>query len=280
MKRTLDLNNKESFNEWIWKSMQLFHNTPYLDNILEVYNFTLKEPQRLDEVDRRKIVRMHQSRNTEELVKTLKELGTFPYDDPVWGILKRIEGCLENNPRQIKRIANNLYEMTAEETVVRLESPPKMSRQMGQMFRNWLFENFELLEINDFISSEEGIYVLSSSEDAALEFLREKYKQEVSKRPDMVAKVDNKYIIGEAKWISGAGGAQTKQVEEVLLFCSKQRGSLTRVGIVDGYPWAQYKDKEKGKVIRNKEAVKIQESAYDIVSALLLEEYLKSFQNS
>lgn len=93
----------------------------------------------------------------------------------------------------------------------------------------------------------------------------------------MVAKINSQYVIGEAKWIGQPGGNQEKQVQEVLGFCRQQRGNVIRVGIIDGFPWAVYNT--KGKLLNSKEAVLVQESEYDIISALLLEEYLMQFLN-
>ncbi len=161
--------------------------------------------------------------------------------------------------------------MTAEETVVRLESAPKMNTQMGPMFSSWVQQKFHLLGIEDFRDATEGVYVLDSPEEAGRTFLIDELNQRVQKRPDLVAKIDSQYVIGEAKWIGQPGGNQYKQVQEVLEFCRNQRGNVRRVGIVDGFPWAQFRT--TGNIIQSKEAVSIQESEYDIISALLLEEY-------
>lgn len=99
--------------------------------------------------------------------------------------------------------------------------------------------------------------------------------QNLAKRPDLVAKVNSTYVIGEAKWIGSPGGNQNKQVVEVINLCRNQRGNVIRVGIIDGFPWAVYKT--NGQIINDKSCVMVQECEYDIVSALLLKEYLKTF---
>ena len=89
--------------------------------------------------------------------------------------------------------------------------------------------------------------------------------------------MDNQLIIGEAKWIGQPGGNQEKQVQEVLKFCRNQRGDVIRIGVVDGFPWSLFNINHR--LVNNKEAVNIQESEYDIVSAILLEEYFNQFLN-
>jgi hypothetical protein len=276
MNRTIDIeNNRNELNEWVLKSIELFESTAYLDNILEVYPLQTARPERLNSQLRRRIISAHQGRRTQELIEILQNEVKFPYDEPLWYLIKNIQGCLNNNPQQIQRIANSLYAMTAEETVIRLESAPKLNTQMGPMFTNWLRNNFNLLEIDDFRNSTSGIYILNSSEEIAKSFIIDELNQNLEKRPDLVAKVNETYIVGEAKWIGSPGGNQNKQVVEVINLCRNQRGSVKRIGIIDGFPWALRKS--DGTIINDKTCVQVQECEYDIVSALLLTEYLESF---
>jgi len=278
MERTIDIeNNPEQLNEWVLRSINLFKDTNYLDQILEVYPFQIASPERLEPSVRRRIINAHQSRRTNELIEILKSLTKFPYEDPIWYLLKNIEGCNINNPAQIQRIANSLYSMTAEETVVRLESAPKLNTQMGPMFNAWLRQRFTLLPLNLFQESSNGICILDSSEEIGKRYINEILNQNLDKRPDLIAKVNNQLIIGEAKWIGQPGGNQEKQVQEVLKFCRNQRGDVIRIGVVDGFPWSLFNINHR--LVNNKEAVNIQESEYDIVSAILLEEYFNQFLN-
>lgn len=278
MERTIDIeNHPEHLNQWVRRSIDLFKNTPYLDNILEVYPLQIAAPERLEPQLRRKIIMAHQARQTRELLETLRGITKFPYEDPMWYLLKNIAGCLQNNPQQIQRIADTLHSMTAEETVVRLEAAPKLNTQMGPMFNSWLRGKFPRLGLDDFQVSAEGIFILDASEEDAKSFLNNTLNQNLPKRPDLVAKINSQYVIGEAKWIGQPGGNQEKQVQEVLGFCRQQRGNVIRVGIIDGFPWAVYNT--NGRLLNSKEAVLVQESEYDIISALLLEEYLRQFLN-
>lgn len=109
-----------------------------------------------------------------------------------------------------------------------------------------------------------------------MDFVNNQLKQNLKKRPDLVAKHNDIFVIGEAKWIGQPGGNQEKQVQEVINFCKDQRGRVLRVGIVDGFPWALHNN--KGTLFENKENVNIQESEYNIFSALLLERFLLSIK--
>lgn len=273
MERTIDIENEfDDLNEWVAKSIELFRDTAYLDNINNVYPLQIATPERIDAGLRRRIIMAHQARRTTELIELLEGLVKFPYDEPLWFLMKSIEGCSENNPEQIQRIADSLYAMTAEETVIRLESAPKLNTQMGPMFNGWLRRTFNMLPIDRFRTSSRGIFILDSSEEDGKSFINRELRQNLKKRPDLVAKVNNTYVIGEAKWIGSPGGNQDKQVDEVLEFCRSQRGNVIRVGIIDGFPWAI--KNANGSIINFKAAVQVQESEYDILSSLLLEEYL------
>src|SRR5699024_661144 len=140
------------------------------------------------------------------------------------------------------------------------------------MFNNWIRRNFEIKSLEDFKESSSGIAILGESEETGKSYLTEDLNQRVGKRPDLIAKVDNKVVIGEAKWIGQSGGNQYKSVAEVLNFCGKQRGSIYRIGIVDGYPWVT---KKSERITNGRICVEVQESTYNIMSALLLEDYFK-----
>jgi hypothetical protein len=279
MERAIDIENeKDKLNKWVLKSMDLFENTPYLDNIHEVYPLEIARPKGLSSDLRRRIIDAHQSRNTKKLLEILKTEVKFPYDEPMWYLIKNMQGCEENNPEQVQRIAASLYSMTADEALIALGAAPKINTQMGPMFTKWTQQEFDLLDLKDFINSTDGIHLLNSSEEVALNFVNTTLGQNFKKRPDLVAKVNDLYIVGEAKWIGSSGGNQDKQVEEVLDFCKNQRGNVIRIGIIDGFPWAVYS--KKGKIINLQAAVQVQESEYDIISALLLNDYLNSFKKN
>ncbi len=276
MDRTIDIiNERDVLNSWILQSMELFENTPYLDNLLEVYPLESAVPIHLKSRLKRRIISAHQGRRTNELIQILQGEVKFPYDEPLAYLIKEVRNCLQFNPLQIHRIANTLYAMTADELIVHLESAPKLNTQMGPMFTNWLRNKFSLLNLDDFQASNQGVFVLSSSEEEGKNFVNNILNQNLSKRPDLVAKVNETLIIGEAKWIGRSGGNQNNQVKDVLDFCKDQRGNVIRVGIIDGFPWATHKTNNS--IINDKVNVLVQEFPYDIVSALLLEDYLSSF---
>ncbi len=95
VERTLDIENPEQFNPWVYRSIELFHQTNYLDQVAEVYPLEIATPERLESTLRRQIIMAHQSQNTTRLLQLLKSVDKFPYEDPIWYMIKNIDGCLE-----------------------------------------------------------------------------------------------------------------------------------------------------------------------------------------
>jgi hypothetical protein len=277
MKRSIDLEQDfGKLNPWVQKSINLFYEQSYLDQISDIYNYSADEPERIDEDLKRQIKFAHHNKNDEQLINILRQLDKFPYDEPFWYLLKNVDGFIENNPEQVHRIARTLYNMTDEEVVVRIESQPKLNQQTGPMFNNWIRRKFEVKSLEGFKESSSGIVILGESEETGKLHLKDNLNQNVGKRPDLIAKVNEEIVIGEAKWIGQSGGNQYKSVAEVLNFCGAQRGSVYRIGVVDGYPWVT---KKSGRVTNDRICVEVQESTYNIMSALLLEDYFRELLN-
>lgn len=278
MDREIDIENElEKLNEWVLKSIRYFNSNPYIDNIAEVYPYGVAEPERIEHGLRKNILNAHNNRNDEELIRLLRQLDKFPYDEPFWFLLQEIEGFVDENPVQIDRIAENLYNMSGEELLAKVESSPKLNQQTGPMFNSWLRSNFNVVNLDTFKESTEGILVLGESEIEAKRFLEDDLGQRIAKRPDLVAKVNSTYVIGEAKWVGRSGGNQDKSVDEVLTFCSNIRGSVLRIGIVDGFVWMT--KISSGRITNLKSCVKVQETYFNFMSALLLTEYLESLMD-
>lgn len=275
MRRTIDIENElDRLNPWVRRSIALFNVPGYLDQIGEVYTYAVGSPHRLDDDVRRAIRQAHTRRQHIELLRLLIIQEKFPYEEPFWYLLKNVEGFITNNPNQLARIIDTIYKMTAEETLSRIEGPPKLNTQTGPMFTTWLRGKFKALGLNQFEEANEGISVLDSTEKEGERFVQDVLHQHIDKRPDLIAKAGRTYIIGEAKWVGSPGGNQNNHVVEVIGFCEQQRGNTRRVGIIDGYPWATRLP--NGRPTHDKICVLTQESTCDILSALLLEDYLSS----
>lgn len=278
MERTIDIENEiNRLNIWVQRSIELFNRLDYLDQIGEVYDFGIGRPERLNVDLRNQIITAHVNQNDKELIRLLRLVKKFPYDEPFWYLLKNQDGFVDNNPNEVNRIARTLYNMTPEEVVVRLESPPKLNQTIGPKFNVWLNQSFETVNREEFQDSDNRIVVLGESEEVGRKFLVEYLGQELEKRPDLIAKVNERYIIGEAKWIGTSGGNQGKSVTELINFCRNQRGNVLRIGIVDGFIWMTHTN--NGSVMKDKNCVRIQETNFNMMSALLINQFLEGLSD-
>jgi len=234
-------------NKLVQKSIRLAKNKFYLDKLLEIY------PP--DEISRGKIIekesplleQFFQKRNCTKLVRELirlkKEGFKFPIENPYISFLTHYEDAINKNPRTIKRICDKLFEMNYNELKERLESPKKASRRIGPMFKTWLKTNFDFLDIDKFIKTNNKIIFLNGGDKFLKEYAKAELKckfRELSKGLDFVAKINNKkYIIGTAKFITDFGGSQDNQFKEAVSLVKETKCPLSvlKVAIIDGVAW-------------------------------------------
>lgn len=86
----------------------------------------------------------------------------------------------------------------------------------------------------------------------------------IPKRPDMVAKSGNKYVIGEAKFLSSTGGNQGRAFEDGITLATNTQGTAFKVFLLDGVHWIYPKAAEYKRILHGTAA---------IFSALLLGDY-------
>ena len=149
--------------------------------------------------------------------------------------------------------------------------PIEMNRKTGG-FSNYVKKfGYQLLLENAFTSSTNGICILDGGDDALKKYAKEKLGYKINKGLDLVAKVNKKYVIGEAKWIGMPGGNQDKSGKDAFPLLNHDHAKAIPINILDGYVWLSHKQKTGlGKAIVDKND--------NIFSALLLDEFLKSLR--
>jgi hypothetical protein len=91
----------------------------------------------------------------------------------------------------------------------------------------------------------------------------------LDKGPDFLTKLQERYVIGEAKFLTDYGGHQNAQLEDALRLFKEKKGQAIRIAVLDGVVWI----KEGTKMYRR--IVELEETA---LTALLLKEFLESLQ--
>jgi len=146
------------------------------------------------------------------------------------------------------------------------------SRQIGQLFRKYLHKlGYPVLPRDKFLKNKK-IAILDGGDEALMKFAKEELGYKGQKGLDLVLKIDNKFIIGEAKFISMSGGTQDKSFREGISFVKHKSKKAIHIAILDGVVWLIKKNK-KPTLYETTINLKNNQIAF---SALLLKEFIKS----
>ncbi len=102
------------------------------------------------------------------------------------------------------------------------------------------------------------------------DFAEKKLGYSGDKRPDLIARVRRRYIIGEAKFLTDFGGHQNAQFEDAKTLLRDTFAQATKIAILDGVLYIPGKNKMYDYLNTHKEE-------YNIMSSLLLREFLFQF---
>lgn len=261
-------------NEWVKKSIELAKSEFYLDNLLEIY--PPEEISREVKIEEKApaLKQLFQEKDNINLIKELirlKKIGfKFPIENPYVSFLTHYEDAIYKNPLTVKKICEKLYEMSYNELKEKLEYPKKPSRRIGPMFRSWLKNNFDFLDKDEFDKSK-NIAFLEGGDKFLKEYAEKELKCKfsiLSKGLDFLAKIDDRYIIGTAKFITDFGGSQDNQFMEAIRFIKETKCSknIMKVAVIDGVIWLNKKLELKLKNLAENEFC---------FSVLLLKKFIK-----
>lgn len=255
-------------NEWVRRSIELANGPGYLDRLSEVYPARGAE-RSISNSARVTIRNAYNERDGAILLKTLVRLEKFPITDSYVGFLKAGgAAAIDSNPRTVARIAEILLSMPVEAIVAGCEEPKRASRRLGSAFRQWLTTiGYEAESDGTEFRRRRGIVVFGGSNGAKKKFANESLGCELSKNPDLLIKVRERYVVGEAKFISRHGGGQDRQFDDAIAMVRARAGSAIRVAIVDGAIWIPNAGQKFATLSQLEEPV---------LSALLLKEFLES----
>jgi hypothetical protein len=267
-------------NRWAKESIDLAAGEGYLDALSEVYPVPDPKPRKIAEGIVQDIRKWHREENAVKLVESLLRLKKFPFDDFYVGFLKLDAEAVYTNPKTVKRIASRLLEMEADDVIELARQPMVANRQMGELFQDWFMRlpypkvGEDEFRGSDFVRDINGrkrtILVYNGSRKEMKAFANSELDAALAKEPDLLVKVNGQYIIGEAKFISAFGGHQARSLDDAIdSFLLSAKGDASRVAILDGVMWLDRKTKE---------CKKVRTVNSDMMSALLLQKYLRTIQ--
>ncbi|OHA46467.1 MAG: hypothetical protein A3A80_04265 [Candidatus Terrybacteria bacterium RIFCSPLOWO2_01_FULL_44_24] len=258
-------------NRWVQKSKNLAKNRGYLDNLNNIYPVQLTFSRPVSKKNETAIRQAFSQKNNKALISVLLTLKKFPIDDPYVGFFRKYPTALNLNPKTTNRIGKKLFKLGLRGVLDGASKPKIPSRQFGQTFRKYLLTlGYPILAEPQFITFN-GKAFLDGGDATLKKFARKNLKYNRNKGLDLIFKTKNKFVIGEAKFISAGGGTQDKSFREAMQFIKGYNQNILRIAVLDGVVWLPPKRKNSlyGKIrkINNK---------YIAISALLLKDFLKN----
>jgi len=254
-------------NKWIQASIHLANSKGYLDKLFKIYPIEPGNIRAIPESIKNEIQRAFREKNKIDLIKELLKLPKFPIDDPYIASLRRHPSLLSKNPKTVERISRKLFSLGID-AILELSSKPKSpSRQLGHSFKRWLRTlNFPFLEKNEF-EKYSGIAFLEGSDKKLKNFATDKLRvKNLKKGIDFILKIKDKFVLGEAKFLTDYGGTQNNQFRDAINITKIKKDNIIGIAVIDGIVWFE-SNAYMHRTIKSLKGIAL--------SALLLEEFIK-----
>jgi hypothetical protein len=288
-----------NINVWVERTINFVRNENYLDKLLEIYPAEVFPRKPLPDHLRDEIVNLYNEKKYVELIILLINLKDFPFpiEHPYAALLRYLDenersDVIRRNPELVEKLSNVLVSLGLNNIIRGIERSKDINRMFGAMFKSWVSREFRDAP---FRVVKEGAHLLTCSQNAICIYAgkdtaianfvkRHLHLTEPEKRfynRDIIARVGNTYIIGEARFLSTPGGSQSRDLENTLRFvelmeniskeAEKENIKVKGIALMDGIIWfhKEYVDKIKSRAIGDR----------IVMSALFLKEYLLSIFN-
>ena len=264
-------------NIWTKQSIEFAQQRNYLDELFKVYPLNVNLRRELSKSQTEKICQAFNEHDNILLIETLLSSKLFPLKDSYVPFLRHDREAIRRNPQTVNRIAGNLYQIGIDEILERCTAPKETNRQIGPLFKNWINRGVIgvpiLKDPDDFLNIEEDC-VFNSSDEAMKIFVEKFLGFTRNKGIDFLAKFHNKYVVGEAKFLTDFGGHQNAQFDDALSSLHSFNGKkiiqndVIPVAILDGVIYIKGKNKMYKYLTANNNE--------NILSALVLRQFLYS----
>mgnify|MGYP001065128895 FL=1 len=264
-------------NEWVRRSLELANAEGYLDRVAQIYPAAALPVRPLNEQVKESIQSLHEQGDLtsllELLLKITKEGHPFPIEHPYASIFRQKPALVKKNPLVFRELGEIILSMPVDDVIKGAERPIDINRVMGQAFYNWLRNYFPrrripILPRSRFIDYEDGAFFDGRNSDI-LGYVTQTLGRTLERGRDFLYRIGDKFVIGEARFLSTSGGSQTRDLNETKQFIEGNKGKIIGVGVLDGIVWF------------NKSYVGTLSSLRDdepALTALLLEDFLKSLR--
>jgi len=268
----------KTMNKWVKKSINLASSYGYLDKLSRVYPINLEIDREISAEEQERIEKAFHKKDVKILISVLLDLERFPIDDPYIGFFRKDRSALKKNPKTVDRIGQRLLSMGLKKLLAGANRPKSSSRQFGQTFSQWLPKlGYPILSPQKFLEHK-GIAILKGKDVALKDFAHRELGYNGEKGLDLVLRINNKFIIGEAKFISRSGGTQDKSFRETINLIKHKDKKATRIAILDGVVWLASKKlpvekKKKQSLYESVSHLNVNQLA---LSVLLLKDFVRA----
>ncbi len=256
-------------NKWLKKSIEIAEHKDYLDRLQDIYKLPVNKKRELDEIAWQNVLNSFKNGDDQSLVKALLELELFPIKHSFVSYFRRDPRAIDQNPKTVAEISRILYSMGIEEIKVRCEEPKETNRQIGPLFSNFLANTdfgIKKLSLKEFEATTKDA-LLIGSDKVQMKYAAEKLGYKRNKGLDFLARINNKYIIGEAKFLTDFGGHQNAQLDDAFSTLKAETKNAETILILDGVLYIP----NTGKMYQS---ITHKFCNENIMSAVLLREYI------
>lgn len=258
-------------NYFTEQSIELANQRNYLDQLFAVYPLS---PDSIREIDPALWQRIEQSYNSQDnvaLFNSLLDLDLFPIKDGYVPYFRRDRSAISRNPNTVNRICGRVRELGLDRLYEKCTQPKETNRQMGPLFRRWVASGtlglYPVSE-DEFTATYDNAILDGSDAQLKMFAVNNLGYTRLDKGIDFIARFNNKYVIGEAKFISDEGGHQNDQfLDAMTTLRTSTREDVINIAILDGVLYIPGRKKMYKEITTND---------IPVMSALLLRDFLYS----
>lgn len=257
-------------NHFTKLSIDLANQRNYLDLLFSVYPLA---PDSIREIDTKlwdSIENNFRTGRNIQLFRDLLKLKLFPIKDGYVPYFKKDQSAIERNPQTVNRICGRIRELGLDKLYEKCSQPKETNRQMGPLFHRWVKSGvLGLKPVSEYVFNSNADNAILEGSDATLQAYAERYLGFHRKKGvDFIARFNNKYIIGEAKFISDEGGHQNAQFLDAMTSLeTPTNNNVHNIAILDGILYIR-SNRNMHKTITTQDI--------PVMSALLLRDFLYS----
>jgi hypothetical protein len=256
---------------WTDLSIEFASQRNYLDELFKIYPTI---PDGIREIDKERweiVEKSFNERDNISLLTHLLYLDLFPIKDSYVAYLKRDPSSIQRNPNTVNRLCGRLYEMGLDKIFERCSEPKETNRQIGPFFKRWLSNGgmgLKPVGISEFESNTENA-ILNGSDAEMKQWASANLNYTRDKGLDFIGRFNEKYVIGEAKFLTDFGGHQNAQFSDAISTITDSNVKAITIAILDGVLYIS----GNNKMFRD---ITTTYSENNIFSALVLREFLYS----